>query len=355
VRERNKKKKSNLDGEAASWVIKNDRGLTERETADFEKRKSEDPRVEEAVSRSEEAWNLLDRVPLDTRREFLDEAESGPFSWRFPWWRELSAGVAALVIAALIWWTGNHAGFFSAGSWFSNEAAQAPTTRLLPDGSMVRLNAGAEIDVAFSKKTRNIHLKTGEAHFKVKSDPDRPFVVFVDKLQVRAVGTAFNVRNDFHRLDVIVTDGTVQIFSDDEKETTGSGAPTSQGEAAVVPFPTIANYVKAGQRAQVQFKRDENRVELSISDIKTPEVNQALAWQGSLLTLGGDSLDKIAENFERKTGLKLIVEDPDLSDLRIGGRFPSDDPKGFLKVMESNYGIQWHERPDGTLVIGESR
>ena len=66
---------------------------------------------------------------------------------------------------------------------------------VLSDGSKVYLNAGSSLryPVKFSGEgTRKVSLK-GEAFFEVAKDPEHPFIVEAQELNVRALGTSFNV------------------------------------------------------------------------------------------------------------------------------------------------------------------
>lgn len=64
----------------------------------------------------------------------------------------------------------------------------------LSDGSEVHLNYGSKIKYPqlFSGNTREIRL-SGEGFFKIAHNPDKPFVVKTEKLDVKALGTTFNV------------------------------------------------------------------------------------------------------------------------------------------------------------------
>jgi transmembrane sensor len=64
----------------------------------------------------------------------------------------------------------------------------------LSDGSVVHLNYGSRIKYPqyFSGNTRNVVL-TGEGFFKVAHNPEKPFIVKAGNLNIKAVGTTFNV------------------------------------------------------------------------------------------------------------------------------------------------------------------
>ena len=82
----------------------------------------------------------------------------------------------------------------------------------LPDGSHVELARKSSLSLQYSDKARRLDLGSGVAFFTVAHDRERPFIVRAGDFYVRAVGTAFNVRNTGNRLVVTVTDGTVDVY-----------------------------------------------------------------------------------------------------------------------------------------------
>ncbi len=70
------------------------------------------------------------------------------------------------------------------------------TTKVtLPDSSVVWLNADGKLTYpeVFDSLQRMVTL-TGEAFFKVKKNPDSPFIIKLPESQVKVLGTSFNVR-----------------------------------------------------------------------------------------------------------------------------------------------------------------
>lgn len=86
----------------------------------------------------------------------------------------------------------------------------------LPDGTEVWLNNGSALRVrkaAPGDSSREVWLTEGEAYFQVAKDQHKPFIVHVDSLQTRVLGTAFNIcaYRALPQLTVVVTEGKVQI------------------------------------------------------------------------------------------------------------------------------------------------
>ncbi len=85
----------------------------------------------------------------------------------------------------------------------------------LPDGTQVWLNADSKISYPekFLGETREISL-SGEAYFDVVKDPSRPFIIHTNTLDVKVLGTAFNVRSypDEKTTETALIRGSVQII-----------------------------------------------------------------------------------------------------------------------------------------------
>lgn len=94
----------------------------------------------------------------------------------------------------------------------------------LKDGSTLHLNANSRIKIpgAYASTNRIIQLEEGEAYFEVVKDKQHPFIVITRLLQVRVLGTAFNVSsyNLAKSVDVQVNHGKVEV-SDHKKSVLG--------------------------------------------------------------------------------------------------------------------------------------
>ncbi|MGQ8337474.1 FecR family protein [Sunxiuqinia sp. A32] len=86
----------------------------------------------------------------------------------------------------------------------------------LSDGTEVWLNSGSRFKYPnhFNRSTREV-LLNGEGYFDVASDKEKPFFVKTSKLQVRVLGTEFNVMayESENKQEVVLEEGKVQIFN----------------------------------------------------------------------------------------------------------------------------------------------
>jgi transmembrane sensor len=82
----------------------------------------------------------------------------------------------------------------------------------LTDGSAITLNKKSSLTTVFSKKERRVRLQ-GEAYFAVAKDKEKPFIIDVNTLEVKVVGTAFKIDNHSQptKVIVVVDEGIVEV------------------------------------------------------------------------------------------------------------------------------------------------
>ena len=96
---------------------------------------------------------------------------------------------------------------------------------VLFDGSKVWLSPESEVEYlsTFSSHERKVKLR-GEAFFEIARDTSRPFIVEVDGLEIRALGTAFSVKNyNKEEPQVLLTEGRLQLITPDSERIIEAG------------------------------------------------------------------------------------------------------------------------------------
>lgn len=317
---------------AARWIVRRDRGLSAAESIEFELWLASDPRHAAALQCSAEAWKWLDRVPDAASRRVLTQAAQR--RRRFRLGLALGGLAAAAAIAVLL--VGVRSGPDVSADLAPALLAAGPRSLTLADGTLVRLNTGGEVIEEFSPAERRVRLTRGEAHFTVTPHAERPFVVLAGAVRVRAVGTAFNVNLQATRVEVLVTEGSVRVVS---------GAPTT----------TEAPLVAAGQRAVLPAAGETEAAPVRVTPVDDAEIARALAWHESLVRLGGATLAELAREFERRSGQRVVIGDPELAQMRMGGRFRGDDLDGFAHLLATAFDVDMERMPDGSWVLRKKK
>ena len=197
-------------------------------------------------------------------------------------------------------------------------------TVLLSDGSQATLSSDSRIRVALSHGERHIDLEQGEAYFEVSKDPGRPFVVVAGERQVVAVGTRFAVRRDRADLRVVVTEGTVRL----QPGSTGNAPP---------PPPTL---LPAGSRALASA----HGVLVRSGSIEDAE--REVDWRGGYLTFRDSTLADAATEFNRYNARKIVMGDPEVAALRVGGNFRWSNTETFVRLLEQGFPVRAEQQPD---------
>jgi transmembrane sensor len=212
----------------------------------------------------------------------------------------------------------------------ANVVIVRPESRTLADGSVVDLNAGAEIDVDFTGAWRRVTLRKGEAHFRVAKDAQRPFVVAVGTVEVRAVGTAFSVELGQQAIEVLVTEGVVVLNRPAHDSTLQSSAtPTAAaptfiaGKMIVVPLALPGNAAPAQQ----------------VTTLSKTDIEQHLAWRVPRLEFAGTPLAQALPMFNQHGRVQLSLADPALGQLQLSGVLRADDTETLLRLLEGEFGL----------------
>ena len=211
---------------------------------------------------------------------------------------------------------------------FATEIGQQASYQL-PDGTTVFLNTNSQLKVDYSQDRRRVYLIKGEAHFDVAKNPQRPFMVYAGEGMVWAVGTAFNVRyisnNNNRYVDVTVTEGTVKVFADLEPPASYDPKPTQASQEQLVDAGKSVQYSKVIKATQSTLP---------------PVLEQKLAWQQGALIFKGETLQQAIQEIARYTDKELIITDPTIKSIRVGGHYKTDDIDGLLVSISESLDIK---------------
>lgn len=336
--------------EAADWLVRCDRGLTAAEQDAYLDWLRRDPGHGPLLRRMDGLWGRLNRLalwrPRHSARPNADLLSARPPrpTARVVLWS--AVGSVALAAALAL-------GLFLASDARDSRKADALLTQgdgataqggvrplpgvvrrepeglVLPDGSSVRFAAGTRLEVSFGAAERRVRMGVGQAHFTVAKDPRRPFVVETSRGSVRAVGTAFDVKQEERTLAVTVTEGLVRL----DAESAGA----------------VHTGVAAGQRAVVVAGALP-----VVSDLSPPDVERETSWLSLHLEFIDLPLREVLAEFSRHKPHALKLADPSIGEVRIGGTFRADQAEAFASLLEKRFGFSV-ERTGEAIVIGRRR
>ena len=330
---------------AAAWLAQRDDTFSAADAAAFERWCAADPRHADAVCRLERAWATLQ--PL---RNFRPTAQRHPD-------RDLLSGPArpsrgvifplrAFAFAAALMLT---LGFWAVRTTSTSTLRYTTTAGgyervILADHSVLELNGDTAAEVTYTAVERRVRLMHGEAHFTVAKNPARPFQVEAQGIAVRAVGTAFNVRLGAGEVEVLVTEGKVAV-SPTETMTLASPPSLTRAETPPTLVPTL---LIANERAFVATTGPVTSPR--VERIAPEAVRTSLIWQGPSLVFAATPLAEVAAQFNRRNPIQIVLADPALATLPIGGSFRPENVEAFVQLLESGNEILV-DRSDATRLV----
>ena len=213
----------------------------------------------------------------------------------------------------------------------------------LPDGSDVTLNAGSkiEIDESFGVAYRNVYLE-GEAFFDVKHNTKVPFIVNTPAMDVKALGTAFNVKAYMNEeiTETSLIKGLVEITLNESNNRIIVLYPNQKIKWEHPLAKTYSNKspVKNGTLS-IKGSLMQNLVVSDNGDIKET------AWRENKLIFEDESFRDIAILLERWYGAKIEFKDDTIQDYRFTGIFEKEDLETVLNFLKESRSFQYKIEP----------
>ncbi|WP_447762889.1 FecR family protein [Sphingopyxis panaciterrae] len=308
---------ADIDAQASAWAVRSaERSLDSLEQQQLDAWLERDSRHLGAYVRAQALWLDIDRIAaLDggTQREYAPPVRQRP------WRRYAMAASVALAV-------------FGGAVSYNHLAGRISTERgevrriALDDGSVVTLNGNSAIQVRYKDDVRQIILRRGEASFEVAHNKQRPFVVSAEGLDVRAVGTEFVVGLDKDGVEVTVEEGVVAVGG----AASGSAQP---------------RYIRRNE----QFVAAQTGPRKAVLD--AADVERRIAWRKGLLVFDGQQLGAAAEEVNRYSDVRVVIDDPTLARAEFMGVFKLGDAHAFAGAAAEAFNGEVIRRGDELVLV----
>ncbi len=315
----NRKPETNaIDEEATRWAVRVDAGpLSPEEEAALNAWLEADVRHVGAYARARAVWLDADRLAA-LARGGQAPAEGDRVTILDAVARRKTAIIAAVsAMAATLLAVAGVMVFLqqpAAGPAAHLEISEIGEIRriVLDDGSMMTLNTGSTVQIAFSAYNRSVYLDEGEVAFEVSSDPSRPFLVHTGGTTVRVVGTHFVVRRQGDGVLITVAEGEVAIES---------------GEDSLNANALMAVQISVGSAPSVRH-------------LDEADISRQLAWQGGRLVFDGETLAEAIAEMNRYSPVRIELSATGLHGERFVGAFRAGDTRTFAETIATAYDLR---------------
>jgi transmembrane sensor len=213
------------------------------------------------------------------------------------------------------------------------ETANATKIKLqLPDGSTVWMNAGSKLNYEKIEEgtLREVYL-TGEAYFNVKRNPKRPFIIHTSTIDVRVLGTEFNVKAypGDATVETSLIHGSVEVFL---KNSSGKKYILKPDEKLVlyksqrVEKTVAPEKIKAIVMPGVAIQK--------LTYINGAAVSKEAAWTRNMLIFEDEPFEEVARKMERWFDVEFEFKNKNRQQLRLKGSFENETLKQAIEALQ---------------------
>jgi transmembrane sensor len=305
-----------LDTIAAQWIVRREKGgWNATDQIEFDSWLAEAPGNRIAYLRLTDVWNRAGRLKaLDqpARRRFLGFHRGDLL-------KPLARVAALFILAAAI----GAAGYAYLSRTNDTRYATGIGEReiiSLADGSRIELNTQTVLRLSHEAGKRIVKLESGQAYFDIKHDAAHPFVVLTGQHRVTDIGTKFEVRTDASHVQVTLFEGSAQ-FESDNASLTRQNAILVPGDVAVATAQSMRIVRKPTQKLMAE-----------------------LGWRHGVIVFDHTTLADAASEFNRYNRKKLIVTDPKIARLTIGGTFQTTNTQQLTQLARDIFGLTIEDR-----------
>jgi ferric-dicitrate binding protein FerR (iron transport regulator) len=221
---------------------------------------------------------------------------------------------------------------------------------VLADGTGVWLNAGSRLRYAtdFGQNSREVYLE-GEGYFDVAKDTARVFVVKTDKLDIKALGTSFNVKAypGEENIETVLIEGKVSI-----------------GDVELAPSEKLV-YTRKDQKTVIEKKAavvkpaandvGSSPVKPSAKVIETPvDPTIYTSWKDDLWRIESETLGSFAVKLERRYDVKIRFADRGTQSLSINAAIRDESLEQVLRFLQLTVPVKF-EIDGKTVVLKEDK
>jgi len=281
------------------------------------------------------ATNVVSQTSPDAQKTSIIRKMAQKKYYRI-WW----AVAAASVLFFLLLFTTNERGRIKPINNTVSTKAGNKASINLPDGSKVWLNRDSKITYVgdFGNKTREVYL-SGEAFFDVAKDKTKPFIIHTRTINLKVLGTAFNVRSydNEKETETALVHGSIEVTLRNRPDQKIFLKPGEKLLVKNIPVDTSLKY-------KMQ-KRDEDTPIAVLTNMHyygTDSSSVETSWTKNELVFNDEPLDKIALNLERWFNVRIIITSEGLKKEKYTATVEEDDKlEDFLEALKLAEGFHY--------------
>ncbi|KYP13880.1 FecR domain-containing protein [Flavihumibacter sp. CACIAM 22H1] len=222
---------------------------------------------------------------------------------------------------------------------------------MLPDGTQVWLNAGSKLTYGkdFGASLREVSL-TGEAYFDVVKDSSRPFLIHARNVDIKVLGTAFNVKSypGDKTTETSLIRGSVEVQI---KNRPKEKIILKPNEKLVVAVDSDSLVAQPSQPRMGNTMRLAPQVVLDQVNYHEKEhVIVETSWVENILIFDEETFAELAPKLERWYGIKIKFTSPEIQNIRLTGSFKGESLQTALKGLKITANFNYDIKNDTVII-----
>ncbi len=264
------------------------------------------------------------------------------------WWKVAAvfAGILLIGISVRYYFSGSFRSITTKAISFATQKTERKSF-MLPDGSKVILNAESRIFLAdhFNEKDRVVEL-SGEAFFDVAHDASRPFVVRTNKMDVKVLGTAFNIKayDGDGTSEAALIRGSVELSLKEENRT----VTLRPNEKYLLRTPATPEIKKQPYESAASSTTASGVLPVRISKEDTAIVE--VSWTENKLVFVDEPFDELAKQLSRWYGVAIEIADPELKDVLYTASFRNERMEDVLAALQFTRTFNFEQKNDTIMI-----
>lgn len=195
----------------------------------------------------------------------------------------------------------------------------------LDDGSIVTMNHDTKINYPkkFKGNTREVSLE-GEAFFEIEPNPDKPFIIHTGDVNIRVLGTSFNLTAypDEKKVEVVVEKGSVQVYKTNMESSQTDEVILAPGEKGLYDIPS--KRLDKSQNDNVNF----------------------LSWKTREITFKKTNLKDVTELLSKVYRVQIITGSAEVDSMLLTTEFDNKSIDFVLDVIALTHDLEVEKKDD---------
>jgi ferric-dicitrate binding protein FerR (iron transport regulator) len=274
----------------------------------------------------------------------------------YKYWKIAASILLLAGVSLLSYFTGKRSIECTVSYYEVNTPKGSKTQLTLPDGTKIWLNAGSKLIYPnkFIHNQREVSLE-GEGYFEVAKDARHPFIVHTSDINIRVLGTVFNVKSYPGERTIETTLISGKVVIEGNQSNPGTTIKLAPNQKAIFLKKIGKLALSETEKKQITKLKSTTIDTEKISKIYVNENVKTViytSWKDNLMVFDNESFENIALKIERRYGAVIRFTDDKIKNYRFSGTFPEISIDRALNALQYASPFTYKIKGDSIFIGG---